>query len=140
MQQISKKTRLVILLIAMTYAVGSSALRVWLALSGNDFDYAAVPPEALSTMTAIIIPLTIFTLCVPWLVQFRRAPWLTKTRSGKVVPPALVMLACYSFLLSPIVFGSFLHACGMPITQVVYFYAVAIIVTLAWGIYDLRKV
>ncbi len=91
-------------------------------------------------MTAIIIPLTIFILCVPWLVQLGRAPWLTKTRSGKVVPPALVMLICYGFLLSPIVFGSFLHACGMPITHVVYFYAAAIVATLAWGIYDLRKV
>ena len=90
-------------------------------------------------MTAIIIPVTIFILCVPWLVQFGRAPWLTKNRRGKVVPPALVMFVCYGFLLSPIVFGSFLHTCGMPITQVVYFYA-ALVATLAWGIYDLRKV
>ena len=138
MNRVSRKIRLVVLITAVAYSVASLILRV--RLEGSGFDYEPVPPEVLATLTVVFIPLTIFCLSLPWLIQFGRAPWLTQTRRGKAVPPAFVLLFCYVFLLSPLVFGGMLYACGMPITQAIYFYAAAIIATLTWGIYDLRKV
>ena len=137
--QISKKSRLVVFVVVLIYALASTTLRVWRALAGLESYPEALPQDLLASFTVVLIAMTIFVLAIPWFIRVGAATWLNNPRRGKPPKPGLILFVCYGMLLSPIVFGAFLHTLGLPITRAVLFNASGIVSLLAWGIYDLRK-
>ncbi len=100
-----------------------------------------ISPDSLAPLKLMLIFLSAYGLAAAWFYQFRRATLLDRFGRRRLLlsPEATFLLINYLLLVSPAFFGLFLYLCGMPLRECFYFAGAAISMTLAWGLYDLRK-
>jgi hypothetical protein len=97
--------------------------------------------DSLTLLKRIFILMSAYGLIVVVAFQFWRAALLNRLRArwSRFSPEAGFLVMNYPLLVAPALYGQLLYYLGIPLREFFYFLGAAIVMTLAWAIYDLRK-
>ena len=139
MQPNSSKLKKIALIVSVLFCATFLADAFIMNILGNH--PSPIASDSLTLLKAILIFMSAYSLAVAWFFQFRRAIIFNRLSKRRhwLSPEASFLLISYLSLVSPAVFGLLLYFCGMSFHEYTYFIGASIIMTLAWGIYDLRK-
>ncbi len=140
MQQNSKRLKIIALVVSILFCTSLLAQVVSRDAVGDR--PSPISSNALAVLTLASIFLSAYGFAAAWFFEFRRATLLDRfsKRRSWLSPEANFLLICHLLLVSPAFYGLFLYYCGMPLSETLYFAGAAILMALAWGLYDLRKI
>jgi len=139
MQPSSKKLKKFALIVSMIFCALFLVHAVIINALGNR--PTPISSSSLAVLKLVLIFMSAYGLAVAWFFQFR---WVTilnrrSQHPSGLSPEVSLLLISYPLLVSPALYGLLLYVCGMPFREYFYFIGTSIAMTLAWGIYDLRK-
>jgi hypothetical protein len=139
MQTISKKKRLLALILFIAYSLILVTSPVLFDTVG--IRIASISTDSLAVLKIIALVLSIYSLIMAWLIQAGKMQFLFQQRSFliQISSEAKPLLYTYIYLICPMIYGLFLYFCGMPITEFYYFAGVSIVGALVLGTYTLSK-
>lgn len=139
MQPSSKKFKKLALLVSMMFCALFLVHAAIINALGNRS--TPISSSSLAVLKLVLIFMSLYGFAVAWFFQFRWVTILNRRSQNprRLSPEVSLVLISYPLLVSPALYGLLLYVCGMPFREFFYFIGTTIAMTLAWGIYDLRK-
>lgn len=135
MPPISKRTKLVVLIVFVIFALSFVIEPVVKTQLGLPSDI--VSSQAFGIMKVVGILLSIFGLLMPWFTQrLLSRDSLTVSANRQEF---LILLFGYLFLISPVIYGLILFTYGLPLTELYFFIGASVIMGVGWGTYNYVK-
>jgi|SRR5215216_2160534 len=140
MQTISKKKRLLALIVFLAYSLIVVTSPVLVDSVG--IRIASLSSDTLTVLKVIALILSIYSLIMAWLIQSGKIQHLFRPRQLYIIrisSEAKPLFYSYLYLICPMIYGLFLFFCGMPIAEFYYFAGISVLGALVLGTYNLSK-